>query len=359
MSDEKKDTPEEVPYVAGNLDQLPSHLAPWATNLDPHWGLTIARPEAGASILTRRPEDPPSPPSLPPSVPPPPSRLFESTEDQPVLAPVAPPPRPAPAPSSDRRGRLPPSAPAAARRLPPSVRHGVAAHGRIVDQVAPGRISNPRRAPAVPAVPALPAKRGLPLSVKKTNNRPKSSPATTASSAAKVPRWGTDFPRSGFTPSGTLLESGSLKGHFSKEECRGTAPVGTTDDEWKNKFRSAESVLMKQLKQAYGNKAGKEKLDQMRDEGWVHDRALYMLQEEKKKKAAKEAAKEKKAAMEAAKEAAKEKKPEDEDVEMAEGEEGKEAEEEAEVEALDVEMDDIVWRRDDDLDSDQEGIYNA
>jgi hypothetical protein len=44
---------------------------------------------------------------------------------------------------------------------------------------------------------------------------------------------------------------------------------------------------------------------------------------------------------------------------MAEGEEGKEAEEEAEVEALDVEMDDIVWRRDDDLDSDQEGIYNA
>jgi len=64
---------------------------------------------------------------------------------------------------------------------------------------------------------------------------------------------------------------------------------------------------MKQLKQIYGNKAGKVKLDEMRDEGWVRDRALYMLKAEKEKKAAKGAAEEKK--------------DEDEDVEMAEGEE--------------------------------------
>jgi hypothetical protein len=38
---------------------------------------------------------------------------------------------------------------------------------------------------------------------------------------------------------------------------------------------------MKQLKQIYGNKAGKVKLDEMRDEGWVRDRALYMLKAEK------------------------------------------------------------------------------
>lgn len=64
---------------------------------------------------------------------------------------------------------------------------------------------------------------------------------------------------------------------------------------------------MKQLKQIYGNKAGKVKLDEMRDEGWVRDRALYMLKAEKEKKAAKGGAEEKK--------------DEDSDVEMAEGKE--------------------------------------
>ena len=48
---------------------------------------------------------------------------------------------------------------------------------------------------------------------------------------------------------------------------------------------------------------------------------------------------------------------EDEDVEMAEGEEGKEAEEEAEVVIKDEEMED-VWGGDDD-DDDPWGIYNA
>jgi hypothetical protein len=63
---------------------------------------------------------------------------------------------------------------------------------------------------------------------------------------------------------------------------------------------------MKQLKQIHGSKAGKAKLDDMRDQGWVHDRAVYMLEKEKEKKAAKEAANT----------AAEEEKDEDGDVEM-------------------------------------------
>ena len=108
------------------------------------------------------------------------------------------------------------------------------------------------------------------MSQKVKNIGPKSSPATTSS--VSIPCWGTDFPRTGFTPSGSLLERGTLEGHLSKDDCRSTAPAITTDEEWRKKFRSAESVLMKQLKQIYGNKAGKVKLDEMRDEGWVGDR---------------------------------------------------------------------------------------
>jgi hypothetical protein len=90
---------------------------------------------------------------------------------------------------------------------------------------------------------------------------------------------------------------------------------------------------MKQLKQIHGKKAGKAKLDEMRDEGWVHDRAVYMIEKEKEKNAANEAANT----------AAEEEKDEDEDVEMAE-----EAEKEAEEADEDVEMEDVWGGAEDD-----------
>jgi hypothetical protein len=158
------------------------------------------------------------------------------------------------------------------------------------------------------------------MSLTVTNNRPMSNPAiapsqSNSSTSVSIPLWGVDFPKTGFAPSGSTLKGGSLKGHYSKDACRSTPPEGTSEEDWKKKFRSAESVLMKQLKKLHGDKEGKAKLDEMRDEGWVRDRALYMIQAEKEK---------------AEKKTEEEEKHEDEDVEMAEGGEDGEAEMEAE-----------------------------
>ena len=70
---------------------------------------------------------------------------------------------------------------------------------------------------SLPTAVPTPAKRKLPMSQKVKNIGPKSSPAT--SSSVSLPRWGTDFPRTGFTLTGSLLERGTLKGHLSKDDC--------------------------------------------------------------------------------------------------------------------------------------------
>jgi hypothetical protein len=107
--------------------------------------------------------------------------------------------------------------------------------------------------------------------------------------------------------------------------------------EWKDKIRSVESTLMKQLEKV------KDRLDDMRDSGWIRDRALYMWDKEQQReaaKAAKEAAKtrlagEKNKAMEDV---------EEQDEEMKDVEEEGEEEEENQVYVppqIEEDMDDI------------------
>jgi hypothetical protein len=204
-------------------------------------------------------------------------------------------------------------------------------------KAAPKKESKPAAAKSKPA----PAK--YPALVR--NNRPKaarnspSKSSNNAANASTIPLRGTDFPDTGFRPTGTLLTKGSLKGRFSKDVCRGPPPAGCSSTEWKKKFRSAESVLMKQLQ----NKA---KLDTMRDQGWVRDRALHMLSLEWQKRAA--AAKAEKKGKKGKKAAVKE-----EDVEMEDADETEESEEE------DEEMEDAEDEAEDEDGDGQDGNGGA
>ncbi|KAN0107919.1 hypothetical protein V8E51_007661 [Hyaloscypha variabilis] len=206
----------------------------------------------------------------------------------------------------------------------------------------------PTRAPApAPAPPPAPAKKPRPniiLRVKKAETEPEPAktksavrpkkpvvtkpvelPGTSEKKPSKIPKWGTAFPKTGFTPTGTINTSGTLKGHLSKEDCRGSPPAGFDQDKWEKKFRSAESVLMKQLKERMGLKEGKKVLDRMRDKGWVRDRAEYMLKNEKKKKEKDEAEEDLTPYLGDGEE-------DEEDEEMAEVDEAEEEEEEEEEE---------------------------
>ncbi len=307
MSSQKSNTPEklDVPSLPSNLEDLEEYVPPRPTNLDPYYGRTMQREDAGPSILSLNPDDPlPSLLALrPPSrhVPNVTINLFDG-EDHPAV------PTPPSLPPSSRRPRLCLRPQAEEEEEEEEEEESVLGEKENKN----GKPNKTKRTKKM----SQPAKE--PMYHTRTNNRLNSSPTT---SSVSIPSWGVDFPRTGFAPTDSILEHGSLKGHYSKDACRSAPPAGTSEEDWKKKFRSAESVLMKQLKQIHGNKAGKAKLDEMRDEGWVRDRALYMLEKEKGKK------KEKKAA----KEATAEEKNEDEDVEMAEGEERKEAEEEDQV----------------------------
>jgi hypothetical protein len=89
----------------------------------------------------------------------------------------------------------------------------------------------------------------------------------------KVPRRGVAFPDTGFRPSGEREKSG----HYSKSKIIGKPPKGCDLQEWLRKIRSAESVLSKQL-------LDPDTFRKFCDEGWVHDRALYLWKKEKKRK---------------------------------------------------------------------------
>lgn len=120
---------------------------------------------------------------------------------------------------------------------------------------------------------------------KKASTLMAQSTTTASANYISIPRRGPDFPDTGFRPAGQLVKNGSLKGHLRKADCRGPVPSGCTPEEWAKKFRSAESVLKKQLdRKLKDKKAAKEQLDDMRDDGWVSDRTLYMWDQEHKKK---------------------------------------------------------------------------
>jgi hypothetical protein len=97
---------------------------------------------------------------------------------------------------------------------------------------------------------------------------------TLQSRLQSIPQRGEEFPRTNFQPSGQR----NKRKHYSTKQCRGNPPKGCSEEEWAKKFRSAESVLSKQL-------LDKEAFETLRDEGWVRDRALYLWNEERKKNA--------------------------------------------------------------------------
>ncbi|PMD55407.1 uncharacterized protein K444DRAFT_633556 [Hyaloscypha bicolor E] len=305
-SDNSPEVPPNDVESSDGLDALPNAPAP--ATVDPHSGLTIPN-DAVQCILTRSPTDPPLHVSRPP-----PGRKILPVESD--------------IESEDELKRRPSSSPPPKSASPEA------------DLQCPASTSNNRNKPPTPkakpvkkAKPAAPKKplvtKPSPSQVPKTISKPKGTTKRNHN-GPKFPVRGIDFPDTGFVPTGTKAKKGPREGHLTNKDCRGSPPNGCSMEEWKDKFRSVESTLMRQLEKV------KDRLDDMRDSGWIRDRALYMWDKEQQRKAAK-----------AAKEAAKtrlagEKNKVMEDVEEQD-EEMKDVEEEGEedVEEQDEEMKEI------------------
>lgn len=141
-------------------------------------------------------------------------------------------------------------------------------------QPPPPQATTPQRSlntqPAAPKQPQQATENSRPARTS-TTQRGKVLAMTLAQRLAGLPVRGRDFTDTSFRPSGKRNKNG----HLPKSACMGTPPKGCGEEEWSKKFRSAESVLSKQL-------LDKNEFESLRDQGWVHDRALHLWKKEKK-----------------------------------------------------------------------------
>jgi hypothetical protein len=260
-SDSNQNVPTNPPNTVQStdgLDALPNAPAP--ATVDPQHGLTIPN-DAVPNLLTRRPDDPPIHTHRRP---PPGKKILPVKSNTKSKDKSEHEPSPSPPPKSPT--------PEAAHQLPATSSNNQ--NKPPTPKAKPVKKDNPA-APKKPVVT-----KPSPIKVRLTISKPKPT-STREQNGPRVPVRGEHFPDTGFVPTGRKLKTGQRKGHLSNEDCSSSLPNGCSLKEWKNKFRSVESTLLRQL-----NK-DKDRLDDMRDAGWVSDRTLHMLAKDKKREAAK------------------------------------------------------------------------
>jgi hypothetical protein len=257
-SDSNPNLPPNAVQSSDSLDALPNASTPAA--IDPQYGMTIPN-DAVQSILFRSPSYRP-----PRSTRPPPRKHLpvESDTESEDESEHQPSPSPPPKSPSRKAALQRPTSSSNNQDKPPT------------SKTKPVKKTKPA-APKKPVVTKPSPAKVLKI-IFKTNGT-----ATRMQNNPRIPVRGRDFPDTGFLPTGTKLVKGKRKGHLSNEDCRGSTPNGCSLKDWKDKFRSVESVLMNQLDK------DKERLDDMRDAGWVRDRALHMWDKEQRREAAKAA----------------------------------------------------------------------
>lgn len=256
QNDSNQDVPPNAVQSTDGLDTLPNAPAP--ATVDPQHGLTIPN-DAVPSLLTRRPEDPP----IHSRRPPPGKKILPVKSNTKSKDKSEHEPSPSPPPMS----------------ATPEAAHQLSASSSNNQDKPPTPKAKPvkKNKPAAPKKPVV--TKPSPVKVRLTISKPKQQ------NGPIIPVRGEHFPDTGFVPTGRKLKTGKRKGHLSNKDCSGSLPNGCSLKEWKDKFRSVESTLWKQLDK------DKDRLDDMRDAGWVSDRTLHMLEKDRKREEAKAAKK--------------------------------------------------------------------